>query len=389
MPPKKTTPPLDADAVLLDFASQEPLVVKVINAEAKKLVQLRKDAGAEFQADGAVSKSTVFLMKAALRAIVLLFDDWEPKAVEILRTDPTFVSFVRQASAVIFTHQTWCSDHNISFPSEVVKSVLALATDLKNESKARRGLNNGLPYLPPRDLLKSDILPSRTLAFSVSGTVIEFSDTPDSDSSSGGAPSTTDNSVVDVDVTMSEPTPSKGRGKGKASMRALAPPAVPTTRKMDYISVPGMDTGSPAYLRSMALNSKRARAERDLPPIDTGSTISRTAHRLFPDGGLLEYIDDRAISNEFISLVLAKTHGAIANFTEHAQEEDSLRRAISETCLEMVSVIHKLHIFANYWEILNKEYAALKSSLATFCSEKAPEVPEAPEIIPLDPAIEI
>ncbi|KAJ2920670.1 hypothetical protein H1R20_g16423, partial [Candolleomyces eurysporus] len=74
MPPKKTTPPLDADAVLLDFASQEPLVVKVINAEAKKLVQLRKDAGAEFQADGAVSKSTVFLMKAALRAIVLLFD---------------------------------------------------------------------------------------------------------------------------------------------------------------------------------------------------------------------------------------------------------------------------------------------------------------------------
>ncbi|KAJ2929847.1 hypothetical protein H1R20_g7224, partial [Candolleomyces eurysporus] len=316
MPPKKTTPPLDADAVLLDFASQEPLVVKVINAEAKKLVQLRKDAGAEFQVDGAVSKSTVFLMKAALRAIVLLFDDWEPKAVEILRTDPTFVSFVCQASAVIFTHQTWCSDHNISFLSEVVKSVLALATDLKNESKARRGLNNGSPYFPLHDLLKPDVLPSRTLAFSASGTVIEPSDSPDSDSSSGGTPSTTDNSVVDVDVTMSEPTPSKGRGK-------------------------------------------------------------------------LEYIDDRAISNEFISLVLAKTHGAIANFTDRAQEEDSLRRAISETRLEMVSVIHKLHIFANYWEILNKEYAALKSSLATFCSEKAPEVPEAPEIIPLDPAIEI
>jgi len=84
--------------------------------------------------------------------------------------------------------------------------------------------------------------------------------------------------------------------------------------------------------------------------------------------------------------VLAKTHGAIANFTERAQEEDSLRRAISETRLEMVSVIHKLHIFANYWEILNKEYAALKASLATFCTEK---VPEAPEVIPLDPAIEL
>ncbi|KAJ2925613.1 hypothetical protein H1R20_g11480, partial [Candolleomyces eurysporus] len=317
MPPKKTTPPLDADAVLLDFTSQEPLVVKVINAEAKKLVQLRKEAGTKFQVDGAVSKSTVFLMKVALCAIVLLFDDWELKAVEILRTDPSFVSFVRQASAVIFTHQTWCSDHNISFPSEIVKSMLALATNLKNKSKARCGLNN------------------------VSGTVIELSDSPDSDSSSGGALSTTNNSVVDVDMTMSEPTPSKGRGKGKASMHASAPPAVPTTRKMDYIVVPGMDT-----------------------------------------------VDDRAISNKFISLVLAKTHGAIANFTERAQEEDSLCRAISKTRLEMVSVIHKLHIFANYWEILNKEYAALKSSLATFCSEKALKVPEAPEIIPLDPAIE-
>ena len=82
-------------------------------------------------------------------------------------------------------------------------------------------------------------------------------------------------------------------------------------------------------------------------------------------------------------MVLAKTHGAIANFTDRAQEEDSLRRAISETRLEMISVIHKLHIFSNYWEILNKEYAALKASLASFCTEKAPEE------IPLDPAFEV
>ncbi|RXW13341.1 hypothetical protein EST38_g12513 [Candolleomyces aberdarensis] len=261
MPPKKTTPPLDPEAVHLNFASQEAMLLKVINAEAK---------------------------------------------------------------------------------NEIAKPVLSLATELKNESKARRA------------------------QAATSGTVIKISDSSSSDSSSGGAPSTTDNSVVNVDVTMLEPTLAKGRGKGRAAIRASAPPSIPTTRKMDYVSIPGMDTGSPAFLRSMVLNSKRARAERDLPPINT--------------------VDDRAISNKFISLVLAKTHGAITNFTECAQEEDLLRRAISETRLEMVSVIHKLHIFANYWEILNKEYAALKASLATFCTEK---VPKAPEVIPLDPAIEL
>ncbi|KAJ2931777.1 hypothetical protein H1R20_g5317, partial [Candolleomyces eurysporus] len=365
MPPKKTSPPLDPDAVFLDFASQEAVLLKVIVEEAKKLVDIRKAAVPELEATGAVSKATLLLMRSAIRAVVLLLEDWEPKAIAILRTNPAFVSFVQQAAAVLFTHQNWCGENSVGFPSDIAHPVLSLATEFKNENKARRGQGNA------------------------SGIIIEISDSSSSDSSSGGAPSTTDNSVVDADITMSEPTPSKGRGKGKAAIRASAPPSIPTTRKMDYVAVPGMDTGSPAFLRSMALNSKRARAEKDLPPIDTGSTILRTAHRLFPDGGLLEYIDDRAISNEFISLVLAKTHGAIANFTERAQEEDSLCRAISETRLEMVSVIHKLHIFANYWEILNKEYAALKSSLATFCSEKAPEVPEAPEIIPLDPAIEI
>lgn len=52
----------------------------------------------------------------------------------------------------------------------------------------------------------------------------------------------------------------------------------------------------------------------------------------------------------------------------------------------MVSVIHKLHIFANYWEILNKEYASLKASLVTFCTEK---VPAAPEVIPLEAGVEV
>jgi hypothetical protein len=84
--------------------------------------------------------------------------------------------------------------------------------------------------------------------------------------------------------------------------------------------------------------------------------------------------------------VLAQTHSALANFTDRAQEEDSLRRAIVDTRSEMLSVIHKLHIFANYWEILNKEYASLKASLATFCTEP---VSAAPEEIPLEVGVEI
>ena len=164
-----------------------------------------------------------------------------------------------------------------------------------------------------------------------------------------------------------------------------------------------MNTNSPAFLRAQAVNSKRARAEKDTAGVPTGaSSAARTAHRLFPDGGLLEYseslphlflsllkslsVDDRAISNEFITQVLSQTHSAFANFLDRAQDEDSLRRAIGETRAEMLSVIHKLHIFANYWEFLNKEYTSLKASLASFCSE--PVVP-APEEIPIDDVVEI
>ena len=101
---------------------------------------------------------------------------------------------------------------------------------------------------------------------------------------------------------MSEPT-TRGRAKvltllfpfrtrsellliqGKASSRASAPP---TTQRLDFSSIPGMDT-APAFFRSMALASKRARAEKDTPSSSGSSSAARTAHRLFPDGGLLDY----------------------------------------------------------------------------------------------------
>ena len=84
--------------------------------------------------------------------------------------------------------------------------------------------------------------------------------------------------------------------------------------------------------------------------------------------------------------MLTKAHGAVANFTERASDEESLRRALTEVRSEMVSVIHKLHIFTGYWEMLSNEYATLKASLSSFCTETRPE---APDVIPLAPDVEI
>ena len=164
-----------------------------------------------------------------------------------------------------------------------------------------------------------------------------------------------------------------------------------------------MNTNSPAFLRSMALNSKRACAEKDSLPIVTGPAALRTSHHLFPDGSLLEYhefiisqtsflclimplVDDRSISNEFIASTLASAHGALANFVDRAQDNDTLRCTLSETLFKMVTVIHKLHIFSNYWDFLNREYASLKASLLAKAAET---VPVMPEVIPLEDGIEI
>ena len=71
--------------------------------------------------------------------------------------------------------------------------------------------------------------------------------------------------------------------------RSSAPPVVPTIQKLDYVSVPGMDTGSTTYLHTQALNSKRARGDKDTSSSSASSSALQTAHRLFPDGGLPEY----------------------------------------------------------------------------------------------------
>ena len=103
----------------------------------------------------------------------------------------------------------------------------------------------------------------------------------------------------------------------------------------------------------------------------------------FRTGSEVFLVDDRAISNEFISLVLSKAHAAVSNFTECAENEESICRALGTVRLEMISVIHKIHLFTGHWEMLNNEYA----SLSSFCTDTKPA--EAPEVIPLDPAFEL
>ena len=97
-------------------------------------------------------------------------------------------------------------------------------------------------------------------------------------------------------------------------------------------------------------------------------------------------VDDRSISNEFIASTLASTHGALANFIDCAQDDNTLRCALSETHFEMFTVIHKLHIFSNYWDFLNREYALLKASLL---AKGAETIPVTPKVIPLENGVEI
>ncbi|RXW13247.1 hypothetical protein EST38_g12609 [Candolleomyces aberdarensis] len=354
MPPKRNNnpPPLDPIAVRANFGRDGPETLDIVSEEAAKLIDCRAVAMEAISAGKPVPPKVRLRMASTLGGVLLPFAEYDSAHVEILRSDPNFVKLVRKASAIVFAHKAWALEHQLGFSDESANKLLALAAELKVEaSRVRRE--------------------STTSTTSRAG-------------ASAAPTSSSDVLVVDEDVTMSEPVPNRGRAKGKAANRASAPP---TTQRMDYASVPGLDTGSPAFFRSMALASKRARADKEAPASSASSSAARTAHRLFPDGGLLDFIDDRAISNEFINLVLSKAHSAITNFTDRAENEESIRRALGTVRLEMISVVHKLHLFTGHWEMLNNEYASLKASLASFCT--APKPAEAPEVIPLEPGFEL
>ncbi|KAJ2934143.1 hypothetical protein H1R20_g2965, partial [Candolleomyces eurysporus] len=70
------------------------------------------------------------------------------------------------------------------------------------------------------------------------------------------------------------------------------------------------------------------------------------------------------------------------------ENEESIRQALGTVRSEMISVIHKIHLFTGHWEMLNNKYASLKASLASFCTVPKPVV-KAPEVIPLEPGFKL
>lgn len=83
--------------------------------------------------------------------------------------------------------------------------------------------------------------------------------------------------------TCSEPSVSQGKAVSHAS-------APPTTQRMNYTSISGMDTSSPAYLRSMVLDSKCTCGEREPSSSEADSSATHTAHCLFSNRGLLNFL---------------------------------------------------------------------------------------------------
>ncbi|KAJ2926603.1 hypothetical protein H1R20_g10493, partial [Candolleomyces eurysporus] len=371
MPPKRNNqPPLDPVAVRANFERDGPGTLDIVSEEALKLIDHRTAITDLLAAGKPVPPKMRLRMSSTLGAVLLPFADYNAAHIEILRNVPNFVELVRKASAIVLTHKTWALEHQFGFSDKSANKLLALAAELKVEAGRAR-----------RDSTTSNASRATT---------------------SGAPVPALEVLVVDEDVTMSEPVATRGRAKGKAANRASAPPS---TQRMDYSSVPGIDTGSPAFFRSMALASKRARADKETPSSSANSSAAHTAHPLFPDGGLLDFstsllsscfltsseallVDDRAIFNKFINLVLSKAHSAITNFTDCAENKESIRQALGTVRLEMISVIHKIHLFTGHWEMLNNEYASLKASLSYFCTVPKPVV-EAPEVIPLEPGFEL
>ncbi|KAJ2931804.1 hypothetical protein H1R20_g5291, partial [Candolleomyces eurysporus] len=317
-------------------------MLDIVSEEASKLIDHHKAAMAALSASKPVPQKVKLRMTSALGSILLPFADYDTAYIKILWNVPNFVKPVQKAFAIILTHKTWALEHQLGFSDKSANKLLALAAELKVEADASHATTSGAPV------------------------------------------SASEVSVIDEDMTMSEPIATHGHAKRKAANQASA---LPSTQRMDYFSIPGIDTGSPVFFRFMALASKCAHADKETPLSSANSSAARTAHRLFPDGGLLDFIDNCAISNKFINLVLSKAHSAITNFTDCTENKEYICQALGTVFLEMISIIHKIQLFTGHWEMLNNKYAFLKASLASFCT--VPKPVEAPEVIPLEPGFEL
>ena len=74
-------------------------------------------------------------------------------------------------------------------------------------------------------------------------------------------------------------------------------------------------------------------------------------------------MDDGAVSNTFVSDVVARAHRAIDGFKDRAKDEDTLRGVLGDLKIQMVRSIHRISIETSIFEHLNDEYSQLKSAL--------------------------
>ncbi|KAJ2911352.1 hypothetical protein MD484_g9062, partial [Candolleomyces efflorescens] len=175
MPPKKTVPPsLDPVAVRREFSEASSEVMSILTEESSKLIEWRSQAQEEYSKTKVVPQKLRLRMTGSIQALVLPFQHYTPKELEILREELGFVTLVRKVAAVLMTHKSWCMDNNLGFSFDSANRLLTLSSELKTEARERR-----------------EKLQAAALASLVP----------------------TEGSVVDEDVTMSEPASSRGRGK--------------------------------------------------------------------------------------------------------------------------------------------------------------------------------
>ena len=88
-------------------------------------------------------------------------------------------------------------------------------------------------------------------------------------------------------------------------------------------------------------------------------------------------MDDKALSNVFITDVLARGHRALASFRERAQTEDGLREIVGDMKMVLVRTIHRISVDVTYFESVHGEYQKTSSLLAALVKKKEAEATEA------------
>ena len=88
-------------------------------------------------------------------------------------------------------------------------------------------------------------------------------------------------------------------------------------------------------------------------------------------------MDDKALSNVFITDVLARGHRALSVFRERAQTEDGLREVLGDMRMTLVRTVHRISVDVTYFESIHGEYQKTTALLASLAKKKAPSASEA------------